>query len=817
MLDYNFDEKANDVINFAFSEARDLGHSYVGTEHILLGLSLIKGTKVAETFLYYRITAKDIKTELIKLIGRISDFDGIVDYTLRAKECLARSYQYAVKSNNSEILPEHLFMGILADKQSIGYKVLSKLSLDMSKLVHEYDVHKKEASNLLKADYLRGHEVKTLDFDENYEEATQNILNQIGFDLTEAVKDSPDAVTIGRELEIERLIQILTRKTKNNPCLVGEPGVGKTEIIRGLARRIVLNQVPDSLKNKKIYEINMGSLVSGTMYRGQFEERMKELIKALTENEHTIVFFDEIHNLVGIGATGEKSMDAFGMLKPYLTNGSIQLIGATTYHDYHKYIEPDQAITRRLIILKVEEPSKEETLKILMKIKSNYEKHHNVIITEKAVQTAIELSNRYILDRKLPDKAIDIMDESCSRKRSESLKTIEIVEEIKYRLGKLKEEKEALILEMKFSEASKIQQEEKRILDHIEKNEKAKAIMSSQMLVVDESDIESIVSEWTKIPVTKLSTHDKERLSQIEKRLNERVFGQEAAIEYVSKALKRFRTGIKDADKPVGNFLFVGPTGVGKTELARAIADIYFGSEKSMIKIDMTEYTEKHAISKLIGSPPGYEGAREGGFLTNAIAQNPFSVVVFDEIEKAHSEVVNILLQIMDEGILTDGRGRTYDFKNALIIMTSNLGIGEKAPKQVGFVKLSEETERDIELREACIKHFKPEFINRIDEIIVFKGLEHSALVEIVRIKLEELKQLMRQKEIELTFTEAVFEHVATRSYNEQYGARPIKRTLDKLVKDPIADLILSKEIHKITIDCIDGEMIIEGELYVQS
>ena len=452
MFNYNFDENANDVINFAFSEARNLGHRYIGTEHILLGLSLVKGSKVDETFMYYRVTAKDIRMELIKLIGEINDFDGIIDYTLRAKECLERSHQYAIKSNNSEIMPEHLFMSILFDKQSIGYKVLSKLSLDMTILSMDFEAKIKEDSNLIKASRTEGHEVKIIEFDEDYAVEEKKILNTIGSDLTEQVKDQPDEATIGREDEIERVIQVLTRKTKNNPCLIGEPGVGKTAIVRGLARRIVIGDVPDALKGVKIYEINIGALVSGTMYRGQFEERMNELISALTQNKKVLAFFDEIHNLIGVGATGEKSMDAFAMLKPFLSNGSIQIIGATTYHDFHKYIEPDQAVTRRLMMIPVEEPSVDETRHILLRIKSHYEGHHNVIITENAVKSAIDLSVRYILDRKLPDKAIDIIDEACSRKRSENLKTMEIVEEIKYRMGKLREEKEALILEMKFQE-----------------------------------------------------------------------------------------------------------------------------------------------------------------------------------------------------------------------------------------------------------------------------------------------------------------------------------------------------------------------------
>jgi len=817
MLSYNFDENANDVINFAFSEARDLGHQYIGTEHILLGLSLIKGSKVSETFMYYRVTSKDIRTELIKLIGEKPDFDGIVDYTLRAKECLERSHQYAIKSNNSEIIPEHLFLSILADKQSIGYKVLAKLSLDMAILTSDYEARINDGSNLIKANQVNSHGVKTLDFDQDYSMKTQKILEVVGMDLTEMVKDRPDEVVIGRHEEIERLLQVLTRKNKNNPCLIGEPGVGKTAIVHGLARRIVTNNVPDALKDVKIYEINIGALVSGTMYRGQFEERMNELINAIKDNKKVIVFFDEIQNLIGVGATGDKSMDAFGMLKPYLTNGSIQIIGATTYHDYHKFIEPDQAVTRRLMLIPVDEPSPEASKEILMRIKTHYEAHHHVIITDNAVQSAIDLSVRYILDRKLPDKAIDIIDEACSRKRSENLKALEIVEEIKYRLGKLREEKEALILEMKFGEASKIQQEEKRILDRIEKNQNTKAMMSSQMLVINQYEVEKVVSDWAQVPISKLSTHDKDRLVLIDKHLKERVFGQAEAIDYVAKSLKRFRVGIKEAGKPMGSFLFVGPTGVGKTELAKAIADIYFGSEKNLIKIDMTEYTEKHSIAKLIGSPPGYEGTREGGFLTNAISKMPFSVVVFDEIEKAHQEVTNILLQMMDEGTLTDGRGKSYDFRNALIIMTSNLGTEETVAKQVGFIKDNVLLEREAALREACKRHFRPEFINRIDEIVVFKPLQLVDIVEIVRLKMSELGGVMSQKNIELKYSEEVLEHIAQISYSEVYGARPIKRALDKLVKDPIAEIMIEEmeALKSIELSLEDDQIKLKGALDV--
>lgn len=808
MLEYNFNEIANDVINFAFTEARDLGHRFIGTEHILLGLSLIKGTKVSETFNYYRVTAKDIRLELIKLIGETPVFDGIVDYTLRAKECLERSHAYALKSNNGEILPEHIFMSIIADKQSIGYKVLSKLSLDLTKIANDFNEHIEETSNLIKANKTKALDVKVLDFDEDYESLEKGILQLIGTDLTELVKDQPDEITIGRTNEIDRLIQILTRKSKNNPCLIGEPGVGKTQIVKGLARRIASGQVPHDLKEVKIYEINVGALVSGTMYRGQFEERMNELIKALIANDKIIAFFDEIHALVGVGATGEKAMDAFTMLKPFLSTGKIRIIGATTYSDYQKYIEPDHAISRRLMLVSVDEPTIEDTLEILKRIKGYYEAHHHVAITDQAVKSAVELSERYIRDRKLPDKAIDILDEACSRKRSDNLKTMEIVEEIKYRLAQLKADKETFILELKFEEASKIQKEEKRILEHIERNQQAKNIMNTSVLVVEEKDVELVVSDWARVPVHKLSSHDKERLKNLESLLSERVIGQSDAIAYVARALKRFRVGIKESGKPLGSFLFVGPTGVGKTELAKSIADLYFGSDKNLIKLDMTEYMERHSIAKLIGSPPGYEGTKEGGILTNAISQMPFSVIVFDEIEKAHPDISNILLQIMDEGTLTDGRGRAHDFRNALIILTSNLGTDEVIAKQVGFVKNEEIVEREAHLREACKKHFKPEFINRIDEIVVFNNLDLTATTVIVSHQLEEVYELLLKRDIELCFADNVAETIAKQSYSEKYGARPIKRAIDKLIKDPLAELMIDDELLKRVDIFVEGDSI---------
>ncbi|OJV61921.1 MAG: hypothetical protein BGO41_06655 [Clostridiales bacterium 38-18] len=794
MQEYNYSEIANDVINYAFSEARDLGHQFVGTEHILLGLSLIKGTKVSNTFLYHRISAKAIRQEIIKLIGEVGGSEGIVDYTLRAKACLHRSHQYALKSNNGEILPEHIFMSIISDKQSIGFKVLSKLSFDLSRIMDEYAITDHELPKLIKAEMSDQVEVKLLTFDNDYTDQPQGILDQLAVNLVEAVKDQADEITVGRSVEIERLIQILTRKQKNNPCLIGEAGVGKTQIVRGLARKIAVGDVPIALREVSIYELTVSQLVAGTMYRGQFEERVNELIKSLLKKKNAILFIDELHSLVGMGATGDKSYDALSLLKPYLSSGQIRIIGATTYQDYQKFLEPDAAINRRLTTVPVEEPSAGTTVQILMQIRQFYEQHHHVIITEEAVKAIVELSVRYIRDRKLPDKAIDILDEACARKRTDNLKTMEIIDEIKYRLNQLRDEKEALILEMKFDAAAKIQKEEMRILAKIESNQQAKQLLSNQPLVVDVSDVERVVSDWARVPISKLSTHDKIRLRQLDDLLAEQIVGQEEAIQYVSSALKRFRMGIKDENKPLGAFLFVGPTGVGKTELSKAIADVYFGSENNLIKLDMSEFMERYSVSKLIGSPPGYEGTKDGGLLTNAIEKQPYSVVLFDEVEKAHVDVLNILLQLMDEGVLTDARGKKHDFRNALIILTSNIGSDEPDIKQVGFGKKSEQLANETKIREACKKYFRPEFINRIDEIIVFSKLSRESIETIVRRHLEAFAIIMKSKGIRLRFEQEVVSLIATESFSTEYGARPIKRSIDRLVKDPIASWLIEND-----------------------
>lgn len=792
MYTYHFDEHANDVINTAFAEARDLGHRFIGTEHLLLGLSTLGHTKIAETFEYYKVSTEDIRLEIIKLMGRNNVSGPIEDYTTRAKECIDRANDYAKVTTSSEIMPEHLFRSMMSDKSSNGYQILSKLSLDITKIAFELDKGKEKPA-IIKAGAAKAFEIKALDFDEHYEEIEEDsILSILGDNLTDRVKDDSTFDILGRDEEISRLIQILSRKTKNNPCLVGEAGVGKTAVVYGLCKRIAEGKVPDLLLNKEIIALDPATLVAGTMFRGQFETRMNDLVKSLKDNPHVILFIDEIHSLVGMGATGEKSMDALGILKPHLTSGDIQLIGTTTYEDFEKYIEPDHAVSRRLIQVEVLEPSIEETKKIINHIKEYYEDHHKVIITEKAVEAAIQLSVRYIQNRKLPDKAIDIVDEACSRKRLESLKTIQIVDELKYRLKIMKGKKEQAILAMDFEDAASIQAEEKHIIDHIQKNDSAKQIYQSNRLYVTQEDIEHVISEWAKVPVKQLSTHEKERLAHIDQFLAERIKGQSRAIDGVSRAIKRSRLGIGNPQKPVGVFLFIGQTGVGKTALAKAIADVYYGSEAAMIRLDMSEYMERHAVSKLIGSPPGYEGNREGGYLTNEVSRHPYSVVVFDEIEKAHQEVTNILLQIMDEGVIKDGKGNRINFKNTLIIMTSNLGVEKLKENIVGFGSESRMGPLALEkLEKAAKAYFKPEFINRIDEIILFDPLSQEAFKAIVKLKLEELKGLLQTNHIDIEYDASLIEYISQYHFNDEYGARPIGRFIDREIKDRIAEQIL--------------------------
>ncbi|MBM7561765.1 ATP-dependent Clp protease ATP-binding subunit [Fusibacter tunisiensis] len=791
MLNYNFDEKSNDVINNAFASARDLGHAFVGTEHLVLGLSMISGVKLSEVLDDYGVTTERLNEEIIKLIGRGKGGNSIEDYTRHAKDVLRRSYGYALKTNNAEIMPEHIFLSIMHENQCMGYRILKNSGLDFSKILLEPTP---KIGKIIKENQSGAFEIKTMDLLESYEE--KDAL-QMGVDLTEMAKDVPFEDVFGRDGIIDRMIQVLSRKTKNNICLVGDPGVGKTAIVHGLANRLASRNLSEELKGKRLIEVNIASLVSGTSYRGQFEERMQKWMEQLLRDDDVIVFFDEFHNLIGTGATGEKSLDAVGLMKPHLATGKIQLIGATTYEEFHKYIEPDQALVRRLTLVDVDEPSDTEALDIMRHIKVNYEQHHNVIISEEAIESAVYLSKRYIIGRRLPDKAIDLIDEACSRKRFENLKNLELIDELKYRLNRLRQEKEDSLLEMDLVRASKIQDEEKKILSSIEKDEAIKTLMATQKLVVTKSDVEHVVSEWTGVPIHKMSAFDVERLRQLPEHLGARILGQNHAVESVSRALKRMRIGIQTPNRPTGVFMFVGPTGVGKTELAKTIAEIYYGDERQLIQVDMSEYMEKHSVSKLIGSPPGYEGNREGGHLTNAVKKNPYSVVLFDEVEKAHPEVLDVLLQLMDEGKLKDGKGFSIDFRNTLIVLTSNIGSEFKASRKMGFSTANSDILAEEYVRDACKAYFRPEFLNRIDEVVVFNPLDLESAALIVRQYVDAFSRQMAIRQIVVNVSDTVCTYIAERYYTQAYGARPLSRAVDREIKDVVSDILLDTEFAK--------------------
>ncbi len=814
-----FTEKARKVIVLAQEEARRLGSNYVGTEHLLLGI-LAEGESIAAKVLKgMDLTLAKVRREIENLVGKgnLHVPPQEMNFTPRAKKAIESAHDEARRLGHNYIGPEHLLLGILNDTEGVALKVIQRLDVDISRIREEV-LRFIGGTDVLS----RGVSVK--------EQPKTPTLDMYGRDLTKLARENKLDPVIGREREIQRVIQILSRRTKNNPVLIGEPGVGKTAIVEGLAQRIVRGEVPELLKGKRVIALDLAGLVAGTKYRGEFEERMKRVMEEIREAAGSIIIFiDELHTIIGAGAA-EGAIDASNILKPALARGELQAIGATTVDEYRKHIEKDPALERRFQAVYVEEPTVEETIDILKGLRDRYEAHHKVRISDEAIEAAAKLAHRYISDRFLPDKAIDLMDEAAAKVRLKLSDIPPELKEVERKLEEIRREKEYLAHSQEFAKANKLRKEEERLRKLKEELELKWRLESNSPnnpnAVVTAEDIAEVVSAWTKIPVTKLTESETEKLLNMEKTLKERIIGQDEAIERLSKSIRRARAGLKDPRRPIGVFMFLGPTGVGKTETARALAEFLFGSEDALIRIDMSEYMEKFSVSRLIGAPPGYVGFEEGGQLTEAVRRRPFSVVLLDEIEKAHPDVFNILLQLFEDGRLTDSQGRTVSFKNSIIIMTSNVGTSETVTStELGFRRVKEE--EDIEKRyqrmkskvmEEVKKLFKPELLNRIDEIIVFKPLGIPELKKIVDLLLKPLQKELKEKGMELQVTDEVKEVIVQHGYNPSFGARPLRRSIQLLIEEPLAEEIIRgrfKEGDKILAEVVeeDGEKRIKFRL----
>ena len=806
---YKFTSRAKKAIELAQDEAISLGHNYIGTEHILYGL-IKEGAGVASRVLQNQgIKAEDVEAKIVEMIGKevITGTDTL-GFTPRTKRVIENSFIEARKLGYDYIGTEHLLMGILREGDSIAVRILLDLDVELPKLYNDVANVINEAEDVSKESQVSN---KT-----NGSFNSTPTLNQFGEDLTKKAKDGKLDPVVGRSKEIERVIQILSRRTKNNPCLIGEPGVGKTAIVEGLAQKINFGDVPEVLKNKRVVSMDISGMVAGAKYRGDFEERIKKALGEVKKAGDVILFIDEIHTIVGAGSA-EGAIDAANILKPMLARGEIQLVGATTISEYRKYIEKDTALERRFSPVTVNEPNEKDTITILKGIRDKYEAHHNVKITDEAIEAAVTLSERYINDRFLPDKAIDLIDEASSKARLQTYTEPDDLKKMQEEIDRISKDKEEAVRGQKFEKAASLRDEEKNLREKYEKEEKKwRNQNTKKVITITEENIADVISLWTGIPTKKISEDENERLRNLEKTLHERVIGQNEAVEAVSKAIRRGRVGLKDPNRPIGSFLFLGPTGVGKTELSKALAESLFGDESAMIRIDMSEYMEAHSVSKLIGSPPGYVGFEEGGQLTEKIRRKPYSVILFDEIEKAHPDVMNMLLQILDDGRLTDSNGRTVNFKNTVIIMTSNIGariITDK--KTLGFSNETKNDEKNKdeqkeyenikkEVMGELKREFRPEFINRIDEIIVFHKLNDDEISKIIELMLNEVKNRMRAQKYEIEFLPKVKELIAQKGIDKAFGARPLKRTIQNLVEDKIAEAILDGVVKKGKEACVD-------------
>ena len=787
-----FTDDAQRVISFAQEAALELGHDYVGTEHVLIGLIKVKNGVAAKALNELGLSAETIIEDVEEHIGRGNKKASSVYMTPRVKHVLELAVEVANHMNHNYVGTEHILLGLLSDGGGVAVGILRNHNIRANDIVDTI-------RTILGSSDSASHSAE-----DRKDNSSLGELADFGTDLNESAKQGKIDPVIGRDKEIARVIQILSRRTKNNPVLIGEPGVGKTAIAEGLAQRIVNGNVPEILRNKRIISLSISSMLAGAKYRGEFEERLKKAIDEVQKHDDMIIFIDEIHTLVGAGAT-EGAMDAANILKPALARGEFQVIGATTLDEYKKHIEKDAALERRFQPVLVGEPSEEDALEILKGLRDRYEAFHKAKITDEALEAAVSLSSRYITDRFLPDKAIDVVDEAASKVRMKVFSAAPDVKALETQLADVKKEKEAAVTAQEFEKAAEMRDEEKRIEKEINDKKKAAKENSDAKLVVTDEDIASVVAQWTGIPVSKIAQEESESLLHLEEELHKRVIGQDEAVVAVSKSVRRARAGLKDPKRPIGSFLFLGLTGVGKTELARALAVALFGDETAMIRLDMSEYMEKHTVSRLVGAPPGYVGYEEGGQLTDAVRRKPYSVILLDEVEKAHADFFNILLQVLDDGRLTDSQGRTVDFRNTVIIMTSNLGAKalRKDSPELGFLaaKKADSNTEDVSVvnfkeakksvMDSVKRHFRPEFLNRIDEMIVFHALTSNDLKQIVTILMDTVVKRLGDMGLSLEISPAAMDLLVKEGSDFSMGARPLKRAIQRLIEDPISDLIL--------------------------
>ncbi|MBT2575762.1 ATP-dependent protease ATP-binding subunit ClpC [Bacillus sp. ISL-51] len=804
MMFGRFTERAQKVLALAQEEALRLGHNNIGTEHILLGL-VREGEGIAAKALQALGLGSDkIQKEVESLIGRGQEMSQTIHYTPRAKKVIELSMDEARKLGHSYVGTEHILLGLIREGEGVAARVLNNLGVSLNKA-------RQQVLQLLGSNETGSSAAGT------NSNANTPTLDSLARDLTAIAKEDSLDPVIGRSKEIQRVIEVLSRRTKNNPVLIGEPGVGKTAIAEGLAQQIINNEVPEILRDKRVMTLDMGTVVAGTKYRGEFEDRLKKVMDEIRQAGNIILFIDELHTLIGAGGA-EGAIDASNILKPSLARGELQCIGATTLDEYRKYIEKDAALERRFQPIQVDQPSADESIQILKGLRDRYEAHHRVSITDEAIEAAVKLSDRYISDRFLPDKAIDLIDEAGSKVRLRSFTTPPNLKELEQKLDEVRKEKDAAVQSQEFEKAASLRDTEQRLREQVEDTKKTwKEKQGQENSEVSVEDIAMVVSSWTGVPVSKIAQTETDKLLNMENILHSRVIGQDEAVVAVAKAVRRARAGLKDPKRPIGSFIFLGPTGVGKTELARALAESIFGDEEAMIRVDMSEYMEKHSTSRLVGSPPGYVGYDEGGQLTEKVRRKPYSVVLLDEIEKAHPDVFNILLQVLEDGRLTDSKGRTVDFRNTILIMTSNVGASElKRNKYVGF-NVQDETQNHKDMKDKVMgelkRAFRPEFINRIDEIIVFHSLEKKHLTDIVSLMSDQLTKRLKEQDLSIELTEAAKTKVADEGVDLEYGARPLRRAIQKHVEDRLSEELLRGNIDKgqhIVLDVEDGEFVVK-------